>query len=261
MSEPLIAGLTLMRRMPPNDAEKSLAGLNHLIEDPDTIDQLYQRVDKPLKLAKCQTTGDDFICCEFNRDGDSFRSPWSNEYQPSAPDASVPDGNIRTFETKAGEAFGEYVKLYYEGGIHSVYAWQIDPQNFACAFMVKKDIQSLQNIDSGSWESSSLVSISIQNNKATYHVTSTVFLRISVKTAGTVDLAGSLSKQKHQTKTIPGKNTESFLIYSILAVIEELENELRSELDEVYTGKTEEIIDRTRHLVAGKSYGMRLPSK
>lgn len=260
MTDPLIAGLTLMRRMPPNEAEKTLAGLNHLIEDPDTIDQLYQRVDKPLKVAKCQTTGNEFICCEFNRDGDSYRSPWSNQFQPAAPDAVVPEGNIRAFEQKAGETFAEYVRLYYEGGLHSVYAWEIDPENFACAFLVKKDIQNLKHIDSGTWESSSLVSVSLQNNKATYQVTSTVFLRISVKTAGTVDLAGTLSKQKRETKTIPARNPESFHIYAILSVVEELENELRSELDAVYTGKTQEIIDRTRHLEAGKSYGMKLPS-
>lgn len=260
MTEPLIAGLTLMRRMPPNEANRSLAGLNHLIEDPDTIDQLYQRVDKPLKVAKCQSTGNDFICCEFNRDGDSYRSPWSNEFQPSGPEGSVPNGNIRAFELKAIETFGEYVRLYYEGGVYSVYAWEIDPQNFACAFMVKKDIQHLQNIDSGTWESSSLVSISLANNKATYQVTSTVFLRISVKTAGTVDLSGTLSKQKREIKTVPAKNTELFHIYTILSVVEELENELRSELDTVYTGKTSEIIDRTRHLQAGRSYGMKLPS-
>lgn len=27
-------------------------------------------------------TGRDFLKCEYNRDGDSYRSPWSNKYFP-----------------------------------------------------------------------------------------------------------------------------------------------------------------------------------
>ena len=75
MSEILTSGLTLLRRMPPSMTEKSLAGLSKLIDDEDVIDQAYQRVDKPLNIGRCESTGSDFILCELNKDGDSYRSP------------------------------------------------------------------------------------------------------------------------------------------------------------------------------------------
>ena len=30
--------------------------------------------------------GRDFLLCDYNRDGDSYRSPWSDKYFPAIPD-------------------------------------------------------------------------------------------------------------------------------------------------------------------------------
>lgn len=47
-----------------------------------------------------------FLKHEYNRDGDSYRSPWSNNYFPASPEASFyPSDQLRQMEIKANEVF------------------------------------------------------------------------------------------------------------------------------------------------------------
>ena len=67
----LNSALNLMRRMPPSSVENSLAGLIELV--PQLTDELLNHVDQPLKVKRDPKTGTDYILCDYNRDGDSFR--------------------------------------------------------------------------------------------------------------------------------------------------------------------------------------------
>jgi capping protein beta len=60
-----------MRRMPPSSVENSLAGLIELV--PDLTDDLLNHVDQPLKVKKDTVKNQEFVLCDYNRDGDSFR--------------------------------------------------------------------------------------------------------------------------------------------------------------------------------------------
>lgn len=46
------ACLNLMRRLPPNSIEKSVAGLTALIENEDLRDEIIQRIDQPLEIEQ-----------------------------------------------------------------------------------------------------------------------------------------------------------------------------------------------------------------
>lgn len=70
--------LDLMRRLPPQQIEKNLIDLIDLA--PTLCEELLSSVDQPLKIAKDKETGHDYLLCDYNRDGDSYRSPWSNKY-------------------------------------------------------------------------------------------------------------------------------------------------------------------------------------
>lgn len=74
----LKAGLNLMRRMPPSHIKNSLAGLMELA--PHLTDELLSNVDQPLVVKKDSIKGKEYILCDYNRDGDFYRSPWSDEY-------------------------------------------------------------------------------------------------------------------------------------------------------------------------------------
>ena len=54
---------------------------------------------QPLKAIRCPDTNKDFIVCDYNRDGDSFRSPWSNKYTPPLDDGNRMCGclSVRAF--------------------------------------------------------------------------------------------------------------------------------------------------------------------
>ena len=67
------ASLSLMRRLPPNKVEQNLTGLTNLL--PNETDELLQRIDQPLQEAIDAETGRKYLMCDYNRDGDSYRSP------------------------------------------------------------------------------------------------------------------------------------------------------------------------------------------
>ena len=72
MSDQISSALNIMRRMPPNNIEDNLSGLLNLV--PEHTDELLQRVDQPLEAAVCPTSGRKYLLCDYNRDGDSYRS-------------------------------------------------------------------------------------------------------------------------------------------------------------------------------------------
>lgn len=47
-----------------------------------------------------QATGRKYLLCDYNRDGDSYRSPWSNAYEPpiEGDDGFQPSPALRAME-------------------------------------------------------------------------------------------------------------------------------------------------------------------
>jgi capping protein beta len=124
-----------MRRLPPNKVEQNLNGLLNLI--PEDTDELLQRIDQPLKEETDPETGRKYLLCDYNRDGDSYRSPWSNKYDPPLDDGFLPSEKLRLMEVEFNELFDAYRELYFEGGVSSVYLWDLEG-GFAGCFLVKK---------------------------------------------------------------------------------------------------------------------------
>jgi capping protein beta len=83
-----------MRRLPPQQIEKNLSDLIDLVgipflallfnswptfienccyQVPDLCEDLLSSVDQPLKIARDEEAGKDYLLCDYNRDGDSYR--------------------------------------------------------------------------------------------------------------------------------------------------------------------------------------------
>lgn len=107
--EKIYACLNLMRRLHPTKIVQNVNALVHLV--PELEEEILQRVDQPLETQKDDSSGKLFIKSEYNRDGDSYRSPWSNKYFPPLEDALLPSEQIRDFEIKANYLFEEYRRL------------------------------------------------------------------------------------------------------------------------------------------------------
>lgn len=78
--------MNLMRRMPPFSIENSLVGLIEMV--PELTDELLTKVDQPLKVEKDPKTGKNYVLCDYNRDGDSYR--YAHVYKPVPPSLLVP---------------------------------------------------------------------------------------------------------------------------------------------------------------------------
>lgn len=63
--------LDLMRRLPPIRTEENVAALIGIC--PDYADDLLGSVDQPLQLRTDRATGREYLACDYNRDGESYR--------------------------------------------------------------------------------------------------------------------------------------------------------------------------------------------
>lgn len=138
MAEQLDCALDLMRRLPPAQLEDNLAGLLDLV--PHLVEDLLSAVDQPLKIAHDSQAKRDYLLCDYNRDADSYRSPWSNRYDPPLADGNVPSATLRQLEVQMNDVFDIYRDLYYEGGVSSVYCWDIDDGFAACLLFKKSEL-------------------------------------------------------------------------------------------------------------------------
>ena len=55
-------------------------------------EDLLERIDQPLKMMRDEEAERDFLLCDYNRDGDSYRSPHTNKYYPDIDDGFRPPG-------------------------------------------------------------------------------------------------------------------------------------------------------------------------
>jgi len=248
MADKLDCALDLMRRLPPAQIEDNLAGLIDLV--PDLVEQLLSAVDQPLKIAHDPLSKRDYLLCDYNRDGDSYRSPWSNKYDPPIDDGAVPSPELRKLELSAKEVFDIYRDLYFEGGVSSVYCWDLDGGWAACILIKKTQDQSKKGQPmKGAWDSIHVVEVQDHRTKAHYKLTSTVMLNIETETnaTGRVSLAGSLTRQAESDFPV---NDASPHVSNIGKMVEDMENRLRTTLEQIYFGKTKDIVNELRNIMS-----------
>jgi capping protein beta len=219
MADPFDAALDLLRRLPPSRTSASVAALASL--RPDLTEDLLESVDVPLATKRCRQTGRDFLCCDYNRDGDSWRSPWSNAFEPPLEggaggadgDGGVrPGERVRAMEVAANEAFEVYRELYYEGGVASCYFWDVEGGFAGCVLLKKGEIRGCASRrgltqavapagkTEGSWDSIHVFEVQDRARRAHYKLTSTVILNLGTDSEGLseMDLSGNMVRQVEQ---------------------------------------------------------------
>eukprot|EP01097_Dermamoeba_algensis_P000871 TRINITY_DN1321_c0_g1_i1.p1 TRINITY_DN1321_c0_g1~~TRINITY_DN1321_c0_g1_i1.p1 ORF type:complete len:290 (-),score=90.76 TRINITY_DN1321_c0_g1_i1:94-903(-) len=243
--EQLDCALDLMRRMPPPQIEDNLANLLDLV--PDLTERLLSSVDQPLKVAHDKASGKDYLLCDYNRDGDSYRSPWSNNYDPPLRDGAAPSAELRAVEVEMNDAFNIYRDMYFEGGVSSVYCWDLEAGSWASVILIKKtqDYSKKGQPMKGTWDSIHVVEVTEGKKSSHYKLTSTVMLSIETETptAGLVSLSGSLSRQAEQDAPADKNNTH---VMNIGRMVEDLEIKMRTTIETIYFGKTKDIVNELR---------------
>jgi capping protein beta len=240
----LDCALDLMRRLPPQEIEKNLSDLIDLV--PDLCEDLLSSVDQPLKIARDKQVGKDYLLCDYNRDGDSYRSPWSNSYEPPLEDGAMPSERVRKLEIDANNAFDQYREMYFEGGVSSVYLWDLE-HGFAGVILIKKAGDGDSRKIKGCWDSIHVVEVQEKSSGRTAHykLTSTcmLWLQTNKTKSGTMNLGGSLTRQIEQDAAVSEASPH---IANIGRLVEDMENKIRSTLNEIYFGKTRDIVNGLR---------------
>jgi len=232
--------LDLMRRLPPTRVEENVATLVDIC--PDYADELLGSVDQPLKLRTDKATGRDYLICDYNRDGESYRSPWTNEYDPPLEDGTVPSPKLRKLEIAANEAFDTYREMYYEGGVSSVFLWDLDDGGFAGVVLLKKVLNpSTSTEPSGSWDSIHVFEANERGRTAHYKLTSTVMLQLISREekSGEINLSGSMTRQTEEDRPVSDASAH---ISNTGRMVEDMEIKMRNLLQEVYFGKTRDVV-------------------
>lgn len=245
--EKLDAALNLMRRMPPSSTENTLAGLIEMV--PELTDDLLTQVDQPLKVQKDPKTGKMFVLCDYNRDGDSYRSPWSNEYFPAVDEGFLPSKSLREMEVGANNLFDIYRKLYFDTGYSSAYFFdtdESDEKSFGACFLIHKDVDQEDPVLKGWWDSIHVFEVTPEEDgHYLYKLTTTLMISVVLTNEhiGAVDLSGLRTKQKTLRLAVSADQPH---IVNLGGMLEDMELRLRNDIEGIYIQKTREVIDGMR---------------
>lgn len=250
----LDCALDLMRRLPPQTIEKNISNLIDLA--PELCEDLLSSVDQPLKVS-VDDNGKQYLLCDYNRDGDSYRSPWTNMYNPPleiGPDGEtglLPSEKLRIFEVELNTAFDRYRELYFDGGISSCYVWDsnhINNGTFAGVILFKKIGDGSKSIK-GCWDSIHVIEVKERQggHSAHYKLTSScmLWLQTNMKGSGMMNLGGSLTRQVELDATLQSLDRHPH-IANIGRMVEDKESQIRNELHDIYFGKTKDIVNSLR---------------
>ncbi|RVX72853.1 F-actin-capping protein subunit beta [Exophiala mesophila] len=240
------AALDLLRRLSPLSVADNLKAITTLV--PDLEEDLLSSVDQPLTSARCKKTGRDYLLCDYNRDGDSYRSPFSNEFDPPLDDATYQSDRVRNMEIEANGAFEVYRQLYYEGGTGSVYLWDLD-DGFAGVVLLKKSV----NKEAG-WDSIHVFEVDERRGTGRtchYKLTSTVILHLGRQndSVGSLNLAGSMTRQVEAdlvVENIGSQGKDGGHVVNTGRLVEDMEGKMRNMLQEVYFGKAKDVVGDLR---------------
>ena len=136
--------------------------------------------------------------------------------------------------------------LYYEGGVSSVYLWDIEG-GFAGCFLIKKNVAGDRYVNKGSWDSINVVEVAEETpSKANYKLTTTVMVHMEVdkEVVGKTTLSGSLTRQSELSSEV---NADKTHLANIGRMIEDQESDMRNNLNELYIQKTREVVNSVRN--------------
>lgn len=248
--------IQLNQILPVSQIDSNIDAISNVIyENDDLLNEFLQKVDNRTQISNDDPKGE-FIKCEQNREGDSYRSPISNQYFPPIEDAKYPSKPLRDLEEKLNKMFHQYTKAYYSSTAHvSCYCWDLTEKisdGFGVAVLIKNSINHENDINLGIWDSSNVVNVTFEEEggkiKAKYSLVTTVSLSMgfSSKICGSVSLSGTIGRTANTSKVVKNYIEDSH-VENIGVLIEDLESNIRNTIDTIYVMKSKEIVDTARY--------------
>lgn len=127
-----------------------------------------------------------------------------------------------------------------------MYLWDLE-HGFAGVILIKKAGDGDSKKIKGCWDSIHVVEVQEKSSgrSAHYKLTSTcmLWLQTNKPRSGTMNLGGSLTRQIEQDASVSEASPH---IANIGRLIEDMENKIRMTLNEIYFGKTRDIVNGLR---------------
>ena len=135
-------------------------------------------------------------------------------------DANLPSEKLRQLEIDANHAFDMYREMYFDGGVSSVYMWDLD-HGFAGVVLIKKSGDGSKKIK-GCWDSIHVFEVQEKSGgrNAHYKLTTTVmlWLQTNKQNSGTMNLGGSLTRQMDVDSSVPDYSSHIINIGRLIEV-------------------------------------------
>ena len=202
-----------------------------------------------------------FIQCEYTKDGNSYRSPWSNKYFPPTESNKLIPKELRELEEKINQLMKLYLKVYYnEDALSSAYIIFQEEQisnGFNCHVYIKSKVTNSEFLKNDSFlESTNIISVKFMQERSdapnkkkikVIYKTNTIFLfKLELNNLENAAYNGTKFCDCMKTTYITNYfDYENHLKY-IGKSIEENEGNLRLKLDKIYFEKINYICKEIR---------------
>lgn len=237
--------LNILQMTQPSKSAEIIASLRTLLtSNLDALEEISKSlIPLPLEVAKDPKMKKSFLKSEFNRVGESYRSPWTNTLVP-ASSAVVPASALRSLEAIANEVWDAYRQLYYrDESIGSVYLYETESNDgaFTGVFLIQKNVAD-ETLEQGQWNSVHIVHVGpVIKGTSRYHIRSTI--QITMDPSKQTKIGGRLTKETDQACTVSGPGSH---VENLGKLIESAEIEIRSNLENVQIPKTREVVESIR---------------
>lgn len=189
---------------------------------------------------------------DHNRIGESFRSPYSNEYYPPVNVAKYPPEELRKFEVSFGSLVKIYTKLYYsQSAVSSVYTWDLGDSitnGFGVCVLISSNDEKTQSILNSVNVFAIKFSTEVVKNKeylkVNYKLQSTMSNIVTID--GSAGFNTSVSKSTEDSVYIPDYLDYDTHFERIGKLMESTENSLRVSLEEIFLNKVRSIISSSK---------------
>ncbi len=257
--------IKICQKLPPNLTSQYLSKISPTFINNESKRDISKYLLTPLVINESDSLGY-FLNSDFNKDGDSFRSPWSNEYFPNNEGHRILSNELRELEKHLNKLFKIYTTLYYnDNTISSVYIWeQGDSINsgFNCSVLIKNLINDNKFIYNSFLDCINVINVKFNNEidqkkneklKATYKITCTMLYEINIKGFENCGFIGNIYKVMEEFYYIKDYLDYQSHINSIGKLVEFIEGQLREQLNEIIFNKCYDIITKMRRtFIIGK---------
>ncbi|ANQ08785.1 Capping protein (Actin filament) muscle Z-line [Plasmodium coatneyi] len=240
------AALHMCNILPAHLFEETIKLLSKV--DQNLTNNILINKEGPIKIKFDSEQNKHYLGNMFNKEKDSYRSPYSNRYYPEhCPNGYIPSESLRTLEMLYNEMYDRYRKAYYIGGLSSVYLWP-NPieEGFVACFLIKKK-ENYDTCTSLTWEGTHLIQVSITHVTIHYQISTTV--NFFIKKKNEMTLSASINKALETPKKVSNVNLvkdKYFHMHNMGKMIEGIENSLRKSIEYIYLPKMNDILNSIR---------------